>query len=44
MVTIVGFIMGADELRAVAVPMKGGIPFDAPARKFEVTDPVYRKP
>ena len=53
MVTIVGFenvvLDGSRswrivELRAVAVPMKGGIPFSAPASEFEVKDKAYREP
>jgi hypothetical protein len=53
MVTIVGFehvahgtaVLGTvSGLRAVAVPMKGGIPFSAPASEFEVKDKAYREP
>lgn len=42
--TIVGFEHVGDELRAVAVPMTGGVPFSAPAVEFKVTDGTMRKP
>ena len=53
MVTIVGFehvvvspypSIKQPVLYAVAIPMKGGVPFSAAADQFEVKDKAYREP
>lgn len=48
LVTIVGFdhvrFIEDISLFAVAIPSDDGVPFTAPADRFEVREPHYRKP